>query len=235
EEEIPDEIYQPPDPSKIEDATYADIAQDSEGRQSNDDEKNDRPTETTNPFASFCDALFNGESSNAGHLAIIASDESQRKKLVSSLTAGHYSTKLIGNDNSQSTEIGTIVTPSQNVVEIVGLASDTTMLNTLTQISSQMLGYVVLIAGDRLGNLGYWGYLLNSLKKKFSAPRTIAIYNSGENQILSLEAIQKSLRCAKDEQLVTVQIEDPDSIQLLLQELLGANRSHGESPPHNAT
>jgi hypothetical protein len=217
EEEIAADISQPPDPT-----TYAEMGQETEERQPSTDKPTEQPSEQANPFASFCDTLFNGETSGAGHIAIIASDEQHRKQLISTLTAGQYSAKPVDTDGSQSTERGRIVTPSQNVVDIVGLSSDRTMLNTLTQFSSKMLGYVVLIGGDRLGNLGYWGYLLNSLKKKFPVPRTIAIYYSDENKKISLDAIQKSLRCAEDEQLVQLQIENPDSVQLLLQELRGA-------------
>lgn len=186
----------------------------------------------------FFDSLFNGDASESGHLAIIGSDVEQRKELIAILTAGAFSVKSIGKDGEQFTEVGKIVTPRQKVLEVVGLSSDRILISLLDQLSSPMLGYVVLIEVDPSSNLGYWGYLLNSLKKKFKVPRTVAIRYSDKSNTMSLDSVRKSLRIGQEEQLVELAKESAGSVQLLLERLQTAKTLLRRSPhtitPHKS-
>ncbi|MFQ5822632.1 MAG: response regulator [bacterium] len=178
--------------------------------------QNSFPTE----FTSICDELFKNRTTKTGHLVIISSNHKLRKEFLSILTRGHFSTKTIEQTAEQSIELGKIETPNQHTLEILSISTETRFLQMLDQLSTTLIGYVVLVAGENSSNLGYMGYLINSLKVKLKVPHVVAVYYPSEKKSMPLDIIRHGLQLNEDEQLVEIDIRGVESIKHLLTQLI---------------
>ncbi|MFQ5769119.1 MAG: hypothetical protein ACE5HX_01185, partial [bacterium] len=172
-----------------------------------------------NEFAAIYEELFNGRSVVTGQLAIISSNNTYRKDLVSTLTNGLFSAKSISLDGVQSIELGKIVTPAQHKLEILGLSTERKFIQMLDKVAASLVGYIVLVVGDHSSNFGYLAYLINSLKKKFTVPHVVAVYHPTGKKSIPLDVIRYSLKMDEIEQIVDINVQNMDSIKYLLKQL----------------
>lgn len=179
-----------------------------------------RPDSTPNNFASIYDELFNKQNTKTGHLVVICSNHQYRRKLMSALTNGQFVDKTIDPSTSQSIELGKIETPKQHSLEILGISSEAKFLQMLDQLANTLIGYIILIWGESSSNLGYMGYLINSLKVKFKVPHVIAVYDTAQKKSVPLAVIRYGLKLDESEQLVDFNISEVESIKHLLRQLI---------------
>lgn len=173
-----------------------------------------------NDFSSIWDQLFAGLTSQSGRLVIIGSDSEYRREFVSTLTSGRYSEKVIDSENGHSFELGKIITSNQRVVEVFGLSTQNKYLQLFERISGSMIGYVLLVAGDDPPDLGYLGYLTNSLKSKFAVPHIIAVYHPAGKKPMPLDILRYTLKIDESEQLAELDAKDIGSVRHVLEQLV---------------
>ncbi len=183
--------------------------------------KEEEPVTETTPgeLDSICDALFNGHTTINGKLVIISADNQCRKDFISTLTVGQFSAKPISSDGSESFEVGRIVTSRKHKLELLGLSTERKFLQMLDQMSPPLMGYIILVSGGKSSNLGYFGYLVNSLKQKFKVPHVVAVYHPSQNKPIPLDIIRHLLRIDAKEQLVEIDVQEIESIKHLLKQL----------------
>lgn len=179
------------------------------------DERSVEKTETDELLA-VCNDLFNKRSGVTGQLAIIGSDNEARKAMIATLTSRQVAAK---SSNERAIEIGKISTANNCTLEVIGLSTESKFLEMLHQMAETLIGYVVLIRGDNTANLGYAGYLINSLKQRLDAPHVVAVYQTTKNRSIPLDVVRYSLRMDESEQLVQIEVEDSHSVKHLLKQL----------------
>jgi hypothetical protein len=175
---------------------------------------------TANEFASICDELFNKQKIKTGQLVIISSNHQRRKELISAITHGKFTDKTIESSGEQSVEFGKIETPKQRSLEILGVSMETRFLQILEQMSTTIIGYIVLIEAEDSSNLGYMGYLINSMKAKFKVPHLVAVYYPTDQKSIPLAVIRYGLKLDEYEQLVDFDTREVESIKHLLRQLI---------------
>jgi len=89
----------------------------------------------------------------------------------------------------------------------------------LDHLSSSLIGYLLLLVADNSTNFGYLGYLVNSLKNKFSVPNVIAVYHPQDSKPVPLDFIRYSLNLDDDEQIVELDSMEIEPLQALLKQL----------------
>ncbi|MFQ5674686.1 MAG: hypothetical protein ACE5G1_02215, partial [bacterium] len=170
-------------------------------------------------FAATCDDLLGDKKATRRHLFIISSNNQLRKELLATMTKGKVSSKIIDPVQKQSIELGRVLTPSNRALEIFGLSTERNFLQMLEQFESRLLAYVILVTASSSSNLGYLGYLINSLKSKLDVPSVIAVYQPPETNPIPLDFIRYSLNMDEQEQLVSINIHELDSVTHVLNQL----------------
>lgn len=170
-------------------------------------------------FAATCDDLLGERRRGPRHLLIISSHDRYRKELINTMTKGELSSKKIDSGHEHSIELGRVKTPSNRTMEIFGLSTERTFLQMLDQFESQLVGCIILAIADNSSNLGYLGYLINSLKGKLNAPFVIAVYQPPGTNPIPLDFIRYSLNLDEKEQLVTLNVSELDSVTHVLNQL----------------
>ncbi|MFQ5639771.1 MAG: hypothetical protein ACE5IR_17435 [bacterium] len=180
-------------------------------------------------FGALCDKLLSRVQRQSGRLAIIGSDWQQRQALISTLTAGQYSQKNIGNTNRYPLEVGKIETENKHVLEIVGFSTKSKYLQMLDEISETLVGYIVLVACDDPPALGYLGYLISTLKKKFGLPHIIAVYRPAGRKPVPLDVLRYTLKTDESDAFAEFDAQDVQSVMHVFEQLLLSNKP-GLSP-----
>ncbi len=173
----------------------------------------------SNDLPSIFESLFNGRSQASGRLVVIGTEAAPRQKLISMLTKGEYQSKKLDASGALTFEFGKIVTSGKQNLEIIGVSTEREFLQMLEKFSSSMVGYIVLLGAQSLKNLGYMGYLINSLKKQINLPRVIATMQGGNKKSIPLDVVRYTLRLDENEQLAEVDLQEVDSVKHLLRQL----------------
>lgn len=173
----------------------------------------------SNDLPSIFEGLFNGRSQPLGHLIVIGAEAPLRQKLIAMLTSGEFQSKKLHASGALTFEFGRIVTPGKQKLEIIGLSTERKFLQMLEKFSSSMVGYIVLLGAQSLTNLGYMGYLINSLKKQIGLPHVIAASQAGNKKSIPLDVVRYTLRLDENEQIVDVNLQEIDSVKHLLRQL----------------
>ncbi len=176
------------------------------------------------------DSLFNGKYHSPGHFVIISSDQVNRQRFVSTMTNGRFTTKKIGPVET-TMDIGQITTPEKRRLEIIALSTEQRYFQMLEPISDSLVGCVVLIKGENPANLKYTGYLINSLKKKIQAPYVVALVRADGERKIPLDFVRYSLQMDDNEQLIEIDVTDPDSLAHLIGQLQSPSYRNVETEP----
>jgi len=169
--------------------------------------------------AAIVEDLLQRQGRSSGQLAIISSSGEHRKEFIAALTNGHYVTKSLDSDDGPTTEIARLQTASEKKFEIVGISTEKRFVQMLNQLSKTLVGYLLLVVADNSANLGYLGYLINSLKQNFSVPNVIAVYHPPDSKPIPLDVIRYSLNLDDNEQIVELETLDTESLHDLLKQL----------------
>ena len=170
-------------------------------------------------FAATCDDLLGDKKRGPRHLVVLGSHNLYRKELIGTMTKGRVSTKVIESERGQSIELGKVTTPSNRTMEIFGLSTERKFLQMLDQMESKLIGLVILVVANNSANLGYLGYLINSLKERLSAPFVIAVHQPQDTNPIPLDFIRYSLNLDEKEQLVNIKLSELDSVTHVLNQL----------------
>lgn len=174
---------------------------------------------TANRFGVVFDQLFNGHTNAVGRFVVISADAHSRKGLISVLSQNNFLSKSLDQNDSLSFEFAKINTPGQRAIEILGVSTERRFLQMIEQLSGTLIGYVILIGDQNLTNLGYTGYLMNSLKRQFPVPHLIVMIQSNRKRTIPLDVVRYTLKLEEKEQLLEVDVRDPESVKHLLQQL----------------
>jgi len=170
-------------------------------------------------FAATCDDLLGEKKRGPRHLVVLGSHNLHRKELIGTMTKGKVSTKVIDSERGQIIELGKVITPSNRTMEIFGLSTERKFLQMLEQMESKLIGFIILVIANNSANLGYLGYLVNSLKERLSAPFVIAVHQPLDANPIPLDFIRYSLNLDEKEQLVSIKLSELDSITHVLSQL----------------
>lgn len=171
------------------------------------------------PASGIIDDLLQSQGRSKGHLAVISSNNEHRRELIATLTNGHYVAKSIDSDSGPTIEVARLQTASRKTFEIVGVSTEKRFVQMLDQLSSSLMGYLLLVVADKSTNFGYLGYLVNSLKNKFAVPNVVTVYHPPDSKPVPLDFIRYSLNLDDDEQIVELDSLDIESLQDLLKQL----------------
>ncbi len=171
-------------------------------------------------------ALFTKDNITNGHLAVIGGNQSARRELVKALAINGFGTKKLGSLNDEI-ELGRVKLAGERTVEIMGLSTERRFLQIIDQVSSTLLGYVVLVVGYNTSSLNYLGYLLNSLRNSLKVAHIIAVYQPESQRRIPLDFLRYSLQLDDSEEIVEFRPEDPVSIEYLLKQL---QKQHDKQP-----
>lgn len=177
------------------------------------------PKMPPNKFGVIFDQLFNGFAGALGRFVVVSSDSSNRKNLISVLSQNNFISKTLDQNGALSFELAKIVTPNRRAIEILGISTERKFLQMLEPLSKSLIGYVILINDQNLSNLGYTGYLINSLKRQFTVPHVIVMIQSKSKRAIPLDVVRYTLKLDEKEQLLEVDVNDVESVKHLLQQL----------------
>ena len=163
-------------------------------------------------------------------MVVLGSHNLYRKELIGTMTRGKVSTKVIESERRQSIELGKVTTPSNRTMEIFGLSTERKFLQMLDQMESKLIGLVILVVANNSANLGYLGYLINSLKERLSAPFVIAVHQPLDTNPIPLDFIRYSLNLDEKEQLVNIKLSELDSVTHVLNQLKPPEYTQPHSP-----
>ncbi|HEX9654681.1 MAG TPA: DUF4388 domain-containing protein, partial [bacterium] len=173
------------------------------------------------------DQLFNGRPDATGRLVVVSSDAVSRKNLIATLCENSFLSKKLHRDDELTFELAKIVTPNQRALEILGVSTERKFLQMIEQIAASLLAYVILIGDQNLSNLGYTGYLINSLKRQFSAiPHVIVFMQSKTKRSIPLDVVRYTLKLDEKEQLLESNPQDLESVKHLLLQLQSPTPVH---------
>ncbi len=189
----------------------------------------------TSKFGIIFDQLFNGHAEAVGRFVVVSADIISRKNLIAVLSQNNFLSKSLDRNDSMSFEFAKIVTPSQHAIEIFGVSTERRFLQMLEQLSDTLIGYVVLIGDQNLSNLGYTGYLIDSLKRQFSVPHIIVMIQSNRKRTIPLDVVRYTLKLEEKEQLLEVDVRDLESVKHLLQQLEPPTAHHEKNSQNNST
>jgi len=219
----PDGSDQMPDPQQIEkpvpDTTSSEVAlpDEADNRETMPDVEVKQPV--SQDIGAVCDSLLNGQTKGVAHLAVIGGSNDFRKELMLKLTSGRATTKHLGGKHDDQIELGKILTPNQRSIEVLGIPTESKFLQMLHQIAASLIGYIVLVPSDDSASLGYFGYLINSLREEFIKPHVVAVYTPAGSKRIPLAFVRYTLKLNENEQIVDLNVADPDSLMNLLKQL----------------
>ena len=170
-------------------------------------------------FAATCDDLLGDRKRGPRHLVVLGSHSRHRREFIETMTRSKVSSKAVDSAKEHSIESGKIITPSNRTMEIVGLSTERKFLQMLDQMESKLIGFIILVVANNSANLGYFGYLINSLKERLSAPFVIAVHQPSDTNPIPLDFIRYSLNLDEEEQLVSIKLSELDSITHVLNQL----------------
>jgi len=75
------------------------------------------------------------------------------------------------------------------------------------------------VPSDDSASLGYFGYLINSLREEFIKPHVVAVYTPAGSKRIPLDFVRYTLKLNENEQIVDLNVADPDSLMNLLKQL----------------
>lgn len=163
--------------------------------------------------------LLRQSGSKEGHLVVISDSKDGRRQLISKLTNDQYTTKSIDSDGA-SLEFAKVEVATDLTINIIGLSSERKFLHLLEQLSSPLIGYIVIVSDDNYAKLGYIGYLINYLKLHLRANYIVAVCRGEDKRKMSLEFIRNSLRLEESEQLIEFEPCQNESIKHLISQLI---------------
>ena len=169
----------------------------------------------------IAEQLFDAAGVRRGRLAVISSDDAYRRALVDTLTEGQF---RAGTLEQAAIEVARLKGAGGQSLEVLGISTAATSLKLLDDGTTTLLGYVLLVSGDDPPDLGYLGYLINSLKRRVTAPHVVAVYYPSGKKTMPLDVIRYSLKMNEHDQLIEVDAYSIESIAQLLQQLIPPKR-----------
>jgi CheY-like chemotaxis protein/signal recognition particle receptor subunit beta len=177
------------------------------------------PKPSSSKFGGIFDQLFNGSPHKVGRFVIVSSDSENRRNLISILSQNNFQSKTLDQNGGLTFELARLTTPGQRGIEILGVSTERKFLQMIEQLSDTMIGYVVLIGDSNISNLGYAGYLINSLKRQLDVPHVIVTIQSKNKRAVPLDVVRYTLKLDESEQLLEVDVRDLEAVKHLLIQL----------------
>ncbi|RMF68573.1 MAG: DUF4388 domain-containing protein, partial [Calditrichaeota bacterium] len=171
------------------------------------------------PLAAPAAELLRSRNLAHGHLVIICPDEQQRRACLSGMTGGNFAARFLDGEQSGSIEFGKIGIGPQQSLEVLGIPTERKYLPLLEQLSATLVGYIVLVVGDNSSNLGYMGYLVNSLKSTFAQAGLVCVYHPSGRKHMPLDFIRYSMNMDEGDQIVELRDFELTSLKEMLDQL----------------
>jgi len=192
-------------------------------------------SDTTEPAADLpLGMLFENRDLQEGHLVFIAPDETTRKAVLTTLCGRRV--KTVTGKSGESFELSTLATKDQKRVDVFGVAMDRNLMPMIQTLNKNLLGYVFLIDGSKTSNMGYWGYLMNTITSNYPAPHIVAVFRS-KDPAVPLDLIRHALNLPSDEQIVEVDASRLESVKHVLGQLQPPpyrQDASGDANPHSS-
>jgi len=180
------------------------------------------PTVSEQPLSenlgNFFDDLLKTANQDTGNLVFISSNADVRRWIVASLAMGQDKIK---NGKDISFEAGKMITPGKKTVTILGISSDKKCLPMLEALNDQpLLGCLLVLDGQQSSNLGYLGYLWNTIITKYPVPHLVAVNHSGEGATVPLDVMRHAMNLTANEQIVELNTANFNSLTYSISQLI---------------
>jgi len=159
--------------------------------------------------------ILHAEEFSMGKLLILATDVMDKTNFIHIFNQGDR-TPIRTNKELDYTRIDLDDYFSLNVF---GVSLDQKLKDSIQKVSQGLLGYIILINAQKPENFEYANYIISFLGDTYSVPWTVAITNTGDDDIL-FNKVESKIRVPENRNLVPCDVSQKDDINNVILSLI---------------